>query len=781
MPTNQARTDTVRRSRDKPMSDKQLTAFLGRKIYQAMNDEDGDLSDTRQDSFDRYLGDLYGSERDGYSKFTTREVLETVEWVLPSVLRVFLSGDKFVSFDAVGADDEKRADQETDIVNYKVMKANDGDGFLALHHFFKDALLYPNSYIKAYVEESDKVTTHRVKGADALAVMLIDDDEANEITEQNSYMVQMPVPMDAMQQPQAPQDPNQPAPPPEPDMGAPAMPMQQVELFDITYKRTVKERKLKIEPIPGEEALIDNDCTSTNIDTADFSCHRVRKSFTELVQMGFDREKLERVGTYEDYQWNDERTNRLFYEDEDPDAEDEDDPSMRRFWVHECHAWVDYDGDGVAEFRKITLIGTTVFENEETDYQPMVAMSSILIPHKHNGMSYSEIVKDLQELQTTLTRQLLDNIYRINVRRKVISQDSLLEDGTTMEAMLNVAAEWIPVRGPAANAVAPEMTQPIVSEILPVIQHIDERKGNRTGVNPQVNLDPSVLQKSTMGAFMGALEQASQRVEMLVRIFAETGIKQLMRKVHYLIRTYPDMATTIKLRGEWIDVDPEGWMDRTELTVNVGLGFNNKQQMLGMLVQLLEIQRESMPAGLADVRELYNTLEKLIESAGLGDVTQYFKDPGAPGWQAPEPPPDPQADVFAAQAEALRAEQQRKMAEVQQKGQIDQAKIQADSQANMQKLNVEQQVKAQEMDIKARELELKERELMLKERELAFNIGVKDAESAANVRHTDADTGLKDEQAIKTRIDGMVADKQIDVLDKQLKEPADTGEKPEND
>lgn len=561
MATRQARLDRTARSRNAPMSDKQLVGFLGRKIYQAMNDEDGDLSDTRQDTFNRYTGELYGNERDGYSKYTTREVLETIEWVLPSVLRVFLGSDRVVAFEPNGPEDEAQADQETDVINYKIMRANDGDGFLALHHFFKDALLYPNGYIKAFVDEEKKTTTHRVKGVNQFGLMEIDQDEANEITEQDSRMIEIP----GMDQ-----------------TGAPIM--QPVEVFDIVYKRAETVRKLKIEPIPGEEALVDNDCVSVNIDTADFSCHRVRKSFTKLVNEGFDREKLERVGTYEDYQWNDERTNRLFYEDEDPDAEDEDDPSMRQFWVHECHAWVDYDGDGIGEFRQITLVGTTVFVNEVVDYQPMVAMSSILMPHKHNGMSIADIVKDLQELRTILTRQMLDNIYKINIRRKVISEDSLIEDGTTLEAMLNVQAEWIPVRGPAHNAIAHDQTMSMVSEILPVLQHLDERTANRTGINPQVNLNPDVLQQSTMGAFMGALEQASQRVEMLVRIFAETGIKQLMRKAHHLMRMYPDMATAIKLRGQWVDVDPEGWRERTDLKVNVGLGFNNKQKCLACLL-----------------------------------------------------------------------------------------------------------------------------------------------------------------------------------------------------
>ena len=159
MAQNIARTDVKERRRTNEMSDRQLTGFLGRKIYQAMNDEDGDLSDTRSQIFDRYYGDLYDNERDGYSKFTTREVLEAVEWAKPALLRIFLGSDRAVAFDAVGPEDEDAAAQETDVVNHKVLKANGGDGFLAIHHFINDALMYPNAYIKAYVEEEEKTVT----------------------------------------------------------------------------------------------------------------------------------------------------------------------------------------------------------------------------------------------------------------------------------------------------------------------------------------------------------------------------------------------------------------------------------------------------------------------------------------------------------------------------------------------------------------------------------------------------------------------------------------------
>lgn len=744
MTVNTARTDIVsRKQRDNDeMSDRQVTGFLGRKIYQAMNDEDGDLSDTRQDLFNRYYGELYGTERSGYSTFTTREVLEAVEWALPSLLRVFLGSDRAVAFDAVGPDDEAAAAQETDVVNYKILKANGGDGFIAIHDFIKDALLFPNSYIKVYIEEEERTMVHTVKDVPAEGLAMLMEDEDIEILEQDSRFIKVETPV---------------APNPEDPDGEPIMRPQKIEVFELRYRKTTQKRTLKLMSVPGEEALVDNDLTTLNLDHGDFVCHRVRKAYSELIREGFDPDELDDVGTYEDYQWNDERTNRLFYEDEDPDAEDEDDPSMRRFWVHECYAWFDYDGSGQAQYRRVVLIGAKIFENEETDYQPLVAMSSILVPHKHNGLSIAQLVEDLQELITTLTRQLLDNIYKINVRRKIISEDSLLEDGSTMEAMLNIQAEWIPVQGAAQNAIFPETTPTIVNEILPVIQDARVATSLRSGIAPENNLDPDVLQQSTEGAFMGAMEKAGERLEMLARIMAETGFKQLFRKVHQLHRSHPDIATAVKLRGEWVDVDPSSWQERTDISVNVGLGFNSKRQMVGLLTQMLEVQKEGMASGsgLVDIEKIYNTLHKLTEATGVGSTDQFFNDPGDPNFQPPEPPPpDPAAILAQAQADALGKEQERKGMESQAKVQLDGQKLQQDGQKNF----AEIQVKQADSALKSEELILRRREADLKEREL----DLREIEVEAGVMNTNADTELKGAQTLKTTADagGSIAGKE---------------------
>ena len=570
-------------------------------------------------------------------------------------------------------------------------------------------------------------------------------------------------------------DPNNPPPsgPAMPPNVTPMGPIEQ-EVFDLKIRTTKQMMQLQIVPVPPEECLVDNDTVTLNLDEADFVCHRVRKSYTQLVNEGYDPDELDQVGLGEDYQWNDERVNRLFYEDEDPDAEDEDDPSMRTFWVHECYAWFDFDGDGLGELRRVILIGDRVFENEETNYQPMIAMSSILMQHKHTGMGYVDIMKDLQILQSILTRQLLDNIYKINVRRKVFSEDALTEDGATMEAILNTQAEFIPVRGPAQNAFVPEPTQSIVGELLPVIQHFADRNTVRTGVTPESQVDPNALQEVRQDVYANAIDRASQRIEMLVRIFAETGYRQLAQKVHQLLRSHWDIQRVIKLRGEWVDVDPQGWRQRTDMYVSVGLGFGTKQQQLAMLTQLVAMQKEAAGQGMSNPKKIYRALEKMVGASGLGDARMYFTDPESPEFQPPEPPPpDPNAILAQAQAEALTQEQQRKGQEFQVNAQMDMQKAQQDA-----------ALKQAELEGKQADRALKERELALKEIELEQTGALAQGELDAKIENIRSDTQLKRAQADKAMADaaataveaGSVYTKAVEIVSKSAEQNEPGGE-----
>jgi hypothetical protein len=262
-------------------------------------------------------------------------------------------------------------------------------------------------------------------------------------------------------------------------------------------------------------------------------------------------------------------------------------------------------------------------------------------------------------------------------------------------------------------------------------------------VQPEAAVDANALQEVRQEVFSNAMDRASQRIEMLVRIFAETGYRQLMLKVHQLLRSHWDIAKTIKLRGKWVDVDPQGWRDRTDMSVEVGLGFHSKTQQMGMLTQLLAMQKEAAGQGMATPANIYHTSEKLINAGGLGDVRNYFVDPESPEYQPPEPPPDPNLILAQAQAEALGREQDRKEQEMQIKAQSDGAKLQSDA-AKMQADAAKSQADA---ELAQTNTKLKVRELALREFELQRDGILKKNELKAKIDNIEADTQNKRAQA----------------------------------
>lgn len=693
-------------------NDDWLKNFIAQKLEHALNDEDGDVSDVRSANFDRYYGKAYGNERDGHSSFITREVFEAVEWAMPSVLRVFTANQNAVEFLARNEADEEQARQETDVANYYIQTEN--NGFLLLHNWTKDMLMYPNGYVKAYVDEKETVRHDRFRGLTMGDMTVLADNPEVTIVESEEYE-------------------------------------QFVEgygsqtLYEVKIKHQTTEREIRISNLPPEEVLIDSAWHSVDLEGCPFVCHRVRKSISDLVKEGYDYEALSALGDTNDHTWNDERVTRLFYEEESPDSDEISDGASRLLWVNDMTIEADYDDDGVAERRHVVMIGDEIFENEEDDYEPIVSCASIIIPHKHIAMSYIEAVQDLQLISTTVTRQMLDNIYSQTNKRHFFNEDWLLEDNSTMDDYLDARSDAVIGRGPIVGNVQPDVTQPITQELLAVIEHIKQQPKLRTGVAPELSLDPSTLQQSTMGAFLGALDQASQRLDLLVRVIAEVGYKRLMCKVHVLLRRFINTPQEVKLRGNWVRFDPSTWQSRTKMVTNVGLGLNNNQQKLQLLMGVLGLQREALGQNLSDPAKIYNTLERLVESANIGGASTYFTDPSQPvrdpqtgemrPWQPPQPAPDAQTILAQAQAQALGMEQERKKMESQAAHMREMEKMQLQLQEGFAKLQLERD------------------KLELSREEFEAKYEIESATGLAMVRETHASTELKDAQSAKSLAD----------------------------
>ena len=724
------------------MKKNDLQTMVLQQARQAMNSTGSEVSDHRQEFLDLYRGEkLPGDdspEMVGRSTYKTREVLEGVEWFLVSALRFFFAHASPVSFDPVGPEDEELADQETQVCNHVVLDRS----YLSLSMIFKEAALSPVSYGRVRVKAQAHREVETLEGQTEMDLAPVYADPTVERVEVLKTYVKTVDPLDTLPSAQHDRLAMEMA-------QRPVMPVAEVECYDVRVHTYIDRSDVCIEPVPPEEMLIDPNLTSLDLDEADFVAQKSRISVSDLVEMGFDRDEvMEHAGDFE-YDENGEDVNRRPLADEDPDQFRSDSNSPQPYAeVLEAYIRTDYDDDGYAELRRVFLIGGEVFENEVVPEHPFAAFSCIPMPHRHIGVSYAELLAEIQKLSTVLMRQLLDSLYAVNRDRKYYNVHAFSETGG-LESLQNRQSMLVGVDGDPRASVMPEEQMSLASEILPVMARVDAKQATRTGIAPDRTLDPEVLKRTTATAHAGAMEEQSGRVEAVVRTLAETGYKSLVRKVHSALRRHGASSLARRIRGRYIPRNPLTWGVRHDLTVNVGLGYASRQQKLDAYMQVLALQEKAQAFGLVDPRGAFTALARVVEEAGIGFPTEYFVDPNpAEGWQPPQPPPDP--NLILAEASMLEAKS--KVESEKQKLQIDLERERTKAEAEKHKLAQELQLQQQrnetelakmqvEYEMRLRELHLKAAEARIKLADMLTKAEVADA-NAAKLR-SEAEASLK--------------------------------------
>jgi hypothetical protein len=335
----------------------------------------------------------------------------------------------------------------------------------------------------------------------------------------------------------------------------------------------------------------------------------------------------------------------------------------------------------------------------EIDRIPMAAMTPIIVTHRFFGRSIADLVMDIMRIKTALMRALLDNVYMaVNPRPEVA--ESMATEQTLDDLLIMRPGQPIRVKNPGGIN---WQTVPFVGEqILPVLQFLDTTREWRTGVNRQSQgVDPNFLQNQ-VATIANQMQSASDaKVKLIARIFAETGIRDMFILLHAEIREHGDQKQIMRLRNQWVDVDPSQWKEREDMTINVGLGTGSKEQELAKLQLLVQAQTQAVQVGMVSRENLYNSARELCHLTGRKDVDSYFVNPAQPVDQnnpaaAPIPPPQ-QQDPNQAKAQAQLIANQQKAQLEQQQAQSDQQREAAQAQSQIaianQKFELEKQLK----------------------------------------------------------------------------------------
>ena len=636
--------------------DLKLKSVLGNHIENALGYLGGNLSESRKKSLEYYLGDKLGTEIDGRSQVVSTDVSDTIESILPNLLRIFTASDKVVKCEPVTAEDVPMADQATAYLNHVFYKEN--NGFQLLYNFFKDALIEKNGFLKIYWDESESVEFETYQN------LSLEDKEALEDTRDEIEFIEEEEVEDefskaefekAIEQYEAQ------------GLEIPEMQTPDFILYNCKIKRTKKTGKIKVESVPPEEFLIDRNAKT--IEDADFVSHKVLISRSDLIAMGYDEDEVNNLPASSDDIYNTENTVRQGDIDEyltDNYAQGQN----TKVSIYESYVKYDYDEDGIAELRKIVSAGddgSMVLENMPCDNIPFVTVTPIPMPHRFYGRSVSELVEDIQLMKSTVMRQLLDNMYLTNNNRVAV-----MDGMVNMDDLLTTRPGGVVrTKQPPNQVMQPLQSQPISQQAFPMLSYLDTVREARTGITKSAQgLDADTLNSKTATGVNTLMTQTQMRSELIARIFAETGVKDLFRKILELMVKYQDREKVVMLNNQYIPVKPTEWKDRFNISIVVGLGTGSKEQQTVMLNSILErqIQAFQLQGGkempMVSLKNIYNTLTKVIENAGLKNVENYFVDPDIGKQMMPPPQPPPLTPIEKIEFTRIDAENKRKIADL---------------------------------------------------------------------------------------------------------------------
>ena len=664
------------------MTDSELVSHLGTEIQSATGYANSELSNQREDAMKYYLGEKFGNEIDGRSEIVTTDVRDTIEYIMPSLMRIFTTHNNIAEYEPQGPEDVEMAKQATDYCNYVFNRQN--NGFKVLYDAFKDALISKTGIVKHYWEEKTEITKENYNNLTEIEYQSILANDDLEVIEHTETLIQ-----------KAQSDEN----------GIVISP--EIKSHDVKVKRTKTSGQVRVLSVPPEEFLVSR--RAVDLHDAEFVCHRVKKTVSELIQEGYDPKIVEDIPSYmsSEAELNEERLARFSYDDDSVPPSEGEGPN-KKVWIDECYIKLDFDGDGIAELRKITKGGSYILDNIEVDMIPFSAICPIPIPHKFYGMSIADTVSDIQLIKSTIMRNLLDNMYLTNNARYAV-----LAGQVELDDLLTSRPGGI-VRMRSPNAVTALPTPQIQPYAFDMVRYLDGIREERSGVSKMTQgLNPDVLTSHvTSGAISAATESATQRIELIARIFAETGVKELFQSIYALVQRYEDREKMFYLNGKFVPIDVSRWKEKLNCTVNVGVGSGSQQSKMQVMSSIMQIISTLVQQGgmgtLVQPQNIYNAVSEFIAQAGYKNTDTFISNP------AMMPPPQPPEPTVEEKVQAQKAQVEL------QKLQLQAQELQIETEIKAQELKLKQEEAAINLALKNKDLELKKSQLQLNEQELAL-------------------------------------------------------------
>lgn len=592
-----------------------------------------------------YRGDLPGITeqdlQDNRSDIVSRDVHDAVQAILPDLMRVFMGGEHVLEFRPAGRDDEEAAQQATEAIRHIFEK--DNDAYSIIHGALKDGLIRRYA-VATWWHEDEKVEYERSYSGLSL------DQVADLAMEPGTEVLELETAADEDSEEGDPQA-----------VEVAADPFAPVHELQLKHKR--QQSRLRVELVPPEELLVSRKARKFN--GKHFIGRRQELTKDELLAMDVDEDDIDLAaggGGLETHELAVARN-----PDTGTGVARSDDGAKLIPYTEGYLMWAD-EGDEAPRLYKVCALGTAydVISAVPVQSIDMALWTPDPEPHTVIGESDAEKVADIQRVKTEIWRGVLDSL-----AEALVPRTEVVEGQVNMgDALSNEIGALVRVRQP--GMVRPLSTPFVGQQAIPLLDVVDNMREERVGAFRAADgLSAEAMQSSTKMAVAATISGSKARKELLAHGFAENFLKPIFRGLLRLFVENQDKPRWMRMRGEWVEVDPRGWNADMDCDVDVALAMATTEDRISTFRSIAEKQAEIIEKfGLSNpicgLPEYSTTLRKMLGLVGVRNVDQYFKAVPA-NWQPPQAqqqPPDPALMVAQAQAAALQQEQQRKAVEL---------------------------------------------------------------------------------------------------------------------
>ena|GEM_PF-1961264 len=572
--------------------------------------------ETRQTHWDRYYGKKLGNEQAGRSQYQSRDLLDTIEWMMPYFVRTFASGDPKVILKVLGQPAWVGKALLKQII--EDLSHASPNFFVIFYQWVKDGLVTDTGVLKIYWKREHKLIRVEFEAPLSQAQMqqIVDDPEIK-ITKMGGPTV---------------------------DPATGDMAYEGVEIS----MRQLKRNNICVENVPHWEFMVGRE--SRHVNDRHPKGHVTTLLLDDLRKI--DRTYSEAQGgkPYFDKGVLDELENAAGEADGIADGETAEEDSHQELTQGEdvshlygktdtgaktkvryieWHTSMDVNNDGFLE-DVVLMYGNKKllrWEPEDEDYEegdmPFSAWSPIIDPFKFYGLAVSELIEDIQNVQTMITRRILDLFdFQTSGRWLVDPQGSV-----NIQQLRNYAPGTVVFgRKDTVTDLSPKEFNPSMVNIL---THFDGVKENRTGISRTNQGMVTDTVNSTATGIVQAQSAGLQRLELVGRVFAEVGAKDFYYKAARLYQQYMDQPIEQTLGGVQRVITPDMIKGKKIIVeVNMGIeanvGFQEAANIERMVKLLFEING-TFP-GLLTPEKIHSISSRYITALGFRDVDSFVNE-----------------------------------------------------------------------------------------------------------------------------------------------------------